>query len=152
MELDAEKTGVANIGGEMVAQFDVSAFELEDTAVLDVQNLNRTGDLLYNGKPVRITVYGPGSKQGVKAMHKLGLQAQLRLKATFAGKLDKNAAQQADEELSAKLVAITASIENFPIVGGAAALYANPKLIDIANQVNEFFGILANFAKGSPTI
>lgn len=129
--------------------FDVSQFEIEDTAVLEVQNLQRTGDLLNHGKPVRITVYSPGSKQGVKALHKAGLQAQLRLKATFSGRLDKNAAQQADEELAAKLVAITANIENFPIPGGAAALYSNPKLSDIGAQVNEFFSNQANFSKGS---
>lgn len=149
MDLESEKTGVANVNGEAVTTFDVSAYEIEDTAVLEVQNLKRTGDLLYNGKPVRITIYSPGSKQGVRALHKLGLQAQLRLQATFRGKIDKEAAQQADEERAAKLTAITASIENFPIPGGAAALYSNPKLIDISNQVDEFFGSIANFSRAS---
>lgn len=129
--------------------FDVSQFEIDETAVLEVQNIRRTGDLLYNGQPVRIRIYSPGSKQGVKALHKAGLSAQLRLRATFAGKVDKDAAQQADEERAAKLVAVTHSLENFPIPGGPAAIYSNPKLIDITSQAEEFFGNLANFGKGA---
>jgi hypothetical protein len=127
--------------------FDVSQFELEDTAWKDIENVKRTGDLLYNGKPVRICVYSPGSKQGVRALHKAGLQAQLRIQATFRGVVDKDGGAQADEERAAKLTAITASIENFPIPGGAAALYANHKLRDIGDQVEEFFGNKTNFSK-----
>lgn len=148
MELDGEKTGIANVNGEIVTAFDVSAFELEDTAVLEVQNVRRTGDLLFNGQPVRITIYSPGSKQGVRALHKSSLAAQMALRATFQGKIDKDGPQQADENRAAKLVAITASIENFPIPGGAAKLYGNPKLRDIADQVEEFFGNGANFSRG----
>ncbi|MCR4331760.1 MAG: hypothetical protein NUV34_03515, partial [Sulfuricaulis sp.] len=45
------------------AHFDVSQYELEDTAVLTVQNLQRTDDLPgEGGKPVKITIYGPGSQ------------------------------------------------------------------------------------------
>lgn len=151
-QLEAENVGQKNVDGELVTEFDVSAFELEDTAVLEVQNLRRTGDLMYNGKPVRITVYSPGSKQGVRALHTAGLSAQLRLRATFSGKIDKHAAQQADEERAMKLVALTQSIENFPIQGGAAKLYSNPKLSDIADQVEEFFATKANFSKGATVI
>lgn len=130
---------------------DVSAFELEDTAVLTLQNLQRTDDMLHNGKPVRITVYSPGSTQGVRALHKVGIAAQLRLRATFQGKIDKDGGKQADEERLAKLVAITASIENFPITD-PRAVYSNHKLLDIANQVDEFFASAVNFSKASTPI
>ncbi len=130
---------------------DVSAFELRDTAVLTVQNLQRTDDLLYNGKPVKITVYSPGSTQGVRALHKIGMAAQIRLRATFQGKVDKDGGKQADEERVAKLVAITESIENFPGTD-PRKIYSNPKLLDIADQVDEFFAGKANFSKASTPI
>jgi hypothetical protein len=149
MQLEGQEVGKSQVNGEVVTAFDVSAFEIEDTAVLEVQNLKRTGDLLYNGQPVRITIYSPGSKQGVKALHKASLAAQMALRATFQGKIDKDGPAQAEENRAAKLVAITASIENFPIPGGAAALYANPKLRDITDQVEEFFGNSANFSRAS---
>lgn len=149
MQLEGEKVGESNVGGEVVVEFDVSAFELRDTAVLEVQNVQRTGDLMYNGKPVRITVYSPGSKEGVRALHKAALASQLTVRATFTGKIDKDGPKQADENRAAKLVSITAGIENFPIKGGAAAIYSNPKLVDISDQVEEFFGNKSNFSKAS---
>lgn len=132
--------------------FDVSQYELNDTSVLTVQNLQRDDDLLVNDKPVRITIYGPGSTQGVKALHKAGRAAQARLQLLVRGKTEKNAAEAADAERVEKLVGITANIENFPIEGGGAALYANPKLGDIADQVEAHFSDKANFSKGSPKV
>jgi hypothetical protein len=150
-EFDAEQTGVSTVGGEVVAQFDVSQYELEDTAILTVQNVERSDDMLYQGNPVRITIYSPGSKQGVRALHRAGQQAQLRMQALFRGKVDKKAAEQADEERADKLTMLTASIENFPIPGGAKSIYSNPKLIDIADQVEAFFNEKSNFSKASLT-
>jgi hypothetical protein len=134
------------------ALFDVSQFELQDSAVLTVQNVARTDDLLVGGKPVKITIYGPGSAQGVRALHKAGQQAALRMQALLRGKVDKDAAKSADSERVMKLVGITANIENFPVPGGAVAIYGNPKLIDIADQVEGFFNDKANFSPPSLTI
>ncbi len=134
---------------KVVDVFDVAAYELEDTAVLIVQNAQRTADLLYNKEPVKITVYSPGSKQGVRATHRATQAATLRAQGMMRGKLDKNSASQAAEERVAKLVAITANIENFPISGGAEGLYSNTRLIDIADQVEEFFDTKANFSKAT---
>ena len=130
--------------------FDVSQYELEDTSVLTVQNLQRDDDLLVDGKPVLITIYGPGSAQGVKALHRAGRAAQARLQLLIRGKAEKNAAEAADAERVDKLIGITANIENFPIEGGAAALYANPKLGDMADQVEAHFADKSNFSKASP--
>lgn len=129
--------------------FDATQYELEDTAVLNVQDASGTDDLMVGGKPVTITVYGPGSKQGVKMLHVSGRHAALRTTALIRGKISKNAAVEADEEKVEKLVAITAAINNFPYEGGAEAIYSNPKLCYIADQVEAFFSDKANFSKPS---
>jgi hypothetical protein len=133
---------------EVIAAETISSYELEDVGVLVVQNLARTDDLLYNGKPVKITVYSPGTPEGIRANHRAAMAATLRMKNMMSGKVDKNAAIQFDEERIAKVIAITASIENFPTTN-PKALYSNPKLIDIALQVDEFFTDRSNFSKVS---
>lgn len=131
--------------------FDVTQFELQDTAVMTVRNAKGDDDLMVDGKPVLITLFGSGSRQAVKAAHKAGLHAQARLQALVRGKTDKDAAEVAQKELVDKLVACTDKIENFPIEGGAQALYSNPKLGYITKQVLRFLEDDANFSKGSTT-
>lgn len=135
----------------MPPDFDLSKYELEETAVLTVQNARGDDDLLgADGvNPVTIELYGSGSRQAVKAAHKAGQQAQLRLLAMMRGKVDKRAAEAADEEMVQKLVACTKSINNFPVA--AADLYANVKLGYITRQVVKFLDDDANFAKVSST-
>ena len=134
---------------ETKPEFDLSQYELEDTATLTVQNAAGTDDLIgADGvNPVRIAIYGSGTKQAVRALHKAGMAAQLRVQAMMRGKVEKNAAEKSDEEQKEKLVMITKSIENFPIT--AEKLYANPKLGYITSQVLKFFEDDANFAKPS---
>jgi hypothetical protein len=67
------------------------------------------------------------------------------------GKTSKTAAEDADREQIDKLVAFTRAINNFPIEGGAEALYANPKLGYIRKQVEDFLGEPGNFSKPSTT-
>ena len=131
--------------------FDVSAFEIKDAATLSVQNVRGDDELLYDGKPVTIELYSPGSKQGVRALHRAGQQSALRVKNIVNGKISKTAAEDADREQVEKLVGFTAAINNFPIPGGAEALYANPKLGYIRKQVEAFLADEANFAKGLST-
>lgn len=131
--------------------FDISQFELEEVATLTVQNAAGTGDLLYNGAPVTIEVYGSGSRQAVQAAHRAGQAAQLRLHQVMRGKIDPKAAEKADEEMVEKLVACTRSVINFPIPGGARAIYENPKLGYITKQVVRFLEDDANFAKAPST-
>lgn len=130
-------------------EFDVSKYELEETAILTVQNARGDDDLIgADGKnPVTIVLYGSGSRQAVKALHKAGQQATLRLQALIQGKVDKKAAEAADAELVEKLVACTQSINNFPVE--PAALYSNPKLGYITRGVLKFLENDANFAKPS---
>ncbi len=125
--------------------FDVSQFELKDTGVLTVQNKQGDDDLLVDGKPVRIHLYGSGSDQYVKAEHRATNAATTRMQAAFRGKPVKNASEISATELAEKLAACTASIENFPIEGGALALYSNNRLGYIRRQVIKFLDEDANF-------
>lgn len=129
--------------------FDLSKYELEETATHVVQNARGDDDLIgADGiNPVTIELYGSGSRQAIKALHKAGQQAQLRLQALVRGKVDKRAAEVADQEMVEKLVACTKAINNLPVP--AAELYANPKLGYITKGVIKFLDDDANFAKPS---
>lgn len=129
--------------------FDLAKYELQETSTLTVQNAKGDDDLIgADGKtPVQIVLFGGGSREAVKALHKAGQQAQLRLQALFRGKIDKKAAETADAEMAEKLAACTQSILNFPIE--PLALYSNPKLGYITKQVAKFVDDDANFANGN---
>lgn len=131
--------------------FDVSMYELEETATLVVQNAKGDGELIGADRtnPVKIKLYGSGSRQAVKALHRAGQAAQKRLQDVVRGKLDPKAAEKADAEMVEKLVACTAEIENFPVA--AEALYSNPKLGYITRQAIRFLDDDANFAKALST-
>lgn len=134
----------------MTKEFDLSQFETLDTAALTVQN-PRGDELLVNGKPVVINLYGPGSKQFVNAKYKLDNAVQARSIAMLRGKQSKNAAEE-NRQLQAEFyAAVTASIDNFPIDGGALALYLNPKLNYITEQVEKFLNETENFMPALPT-
>jgi hypothetical protein len=122
--------------------FDVSAFELTDTAVLTVQS-PKNEDLLVDGEKVQITLYGPGSKPYVQAKHKFENATQLRSMALIRGKNTANAAQENEELLNERLSACTAGIENFPL--SPLEIYQNPKLIYIRDQVVKFLDDMENF-------
>src|ERR1035437_2306391 len=128
--------------------FDVSQFELEDTGYFTVLNAKGDDDLLVDGNPVIIRMYGSGSDQAVKANRKEISRTTARTKAMFTGKPPPNDAENAEREGAEKLAAVTASIENFPVEGGALALYRNPKLGYITKQAAKFFADDANFPKG----
>lgn len=125
--------------------FDISQFETVDYATLNV--LNPKGDELIGaeGKPVLINLYGPGSKQFVNAKYKLDNATQARSIAILRGKTSKNAAEEARQQQAEFYAAVTVSIENFPIEGGALALYLNPKLNYITEQVDKFLSETENF-------
>lgn len=129
--------------------FDLTKYELDETATLVVQTAKGDEDLIgADGvNPITIELYGSGSRQAVKAAHKAGQAAQLRLQGLVRGKVDKRAAENADAEMQEKLVACTASITNFPVE--PAALYANPKLGYITKQVIRFLDDDSNFVKPS---
>lgn len=130
------------------ADFDLSAFEVSDTAVVDIIGLDQE-PLLRHGQPVRITVYGPGSAAYVRAEGRAAQASQARALAALRGKAGKQDLEEQRQQQAEKLAAVTVGIENFPIPGGALALYANPKLGYITNQVARFLEDWANFKPAS---
>lgn len=151
MELDAKKTSETLVEGKVVAAaFDISDYELEDVAVLVVQNAKGTGDLIGADRinPVTIEAYSSGSKQHVRALHRAGQQAQARVALMVRGKTDPKAAEKADQEQVDKLVECTRRINNFPI--SPVDLYSNPKLGYITKQFARFLEDDSNFAKALP--
>ena len=131
--------------------FDLSQYELDETATLTVQNAREDGDLIgADGiNPVRIKLYGSGSEQYARADHRANNAATNRMQAAFRGKAPKNQAEMAQQDLAQKLASCTAAIENFPV--DPLALYSNNKLGYIRKQVAKFLEDDANFAKGSAT-
>lgn len=129
--------------------FDVSQYELEDTATLTVKNARGDGDLIGEDgvSPVVIEVYSPGSPQGVKALHKSSRAAQMRMFRSMRGEFDSKDAENAEREQAEKLAAFTKAINNFPVA--PLAVYTNPRLCYINRQVEEAIGKLGNFSKGS---
>ena len=126
----------------MAKDFDISQFETIDLAALTVQT-PRGEDLLVDGKPVVINLYGPGSKQFVNAKYKLDNAVQTRSIAMLRGKASKNAAEETRQQQAEFYAAVTASIENFPV--SPLDIYLNPKLNYITEQVEKFLSETENF-------
>ena len=128
--------------------FNLADFEVAETGTLDVLGLDQE-PLLYRGQPVRITVHGPGSAAYVRAESRVAQASQARALAALRGKAGKNDLEEQRQATAEKLAAVTTSIDNFPIPGGALALYANPKLGYITAQVERFLADWANFKPAS---
>lgn len=133
-------------------EFDVSKYELDDTGILTVKTAAGDDDLIgADGKTaVTIEVYSPGSPQGVKALHKSGRAAQMRMFRSMRGEFDKDDAVNADREQVAKLVGFTKQINNWPI--SPEQTYANPRLCYFNRQLEEYIAKLGNFMKPSSVV
>jgi hypothetical protein len=126
----------------MTKAFDLSKYETIDTAVLVVQNPKGDDLIGDNGEPVKITLYGMGSKQYVNAKYKLDNANQTRSIAMLRnGKTAKP--EEVNKSQAEFYAAVTASIENFPVA--PIDLYNNPKLAWITTQVDKFLGETENF-------
>lgn len=130
--------------------FDLSQFEAAESGVLEVMNA-KGEPLLYKGQPVTIELYSPGSTQFVRAQAKLEQANQVRSFAAIRGKANPNGPEEQRKDIVTKLAACTKSVNNFPIPGGAAALYGNAKLGYITEQVSKFLEDWANFPPASST-
>lgn len=78
----------------MSNEFDLSAFEAAETAVLEVLN-QKEEPLLFNGQPVTIELYGPGSAQYARAQAKVDTASQTRAFAAIRGKVTKTQPKKA---------------------------------------------------------
>lgn len=125
-----------------MSNFDLSAFESAETAILEVKDITGNAPLLFDGKPVQIELYGPGSDKGAAALSEF--QTGLR---TALFRAQQNLEQNADEPdlMAERLAKVTRTLINFPIPGGAAELYRNKKLAYITRQASVFIDSWANF-------
>ena len=105
-------------------------------------------------KPIRVHVYGPGSKQYARAM---SAKAARWLKhRERKGKTDQTAEEKALDQTEF-LVACTKEIENAESDTGATGaeffteVYSNERLSFIATQVTTYMNETANFTSGSTT-
>lgn len=133
-----------------MSEFNVSKYEAAETAILEVKDITGAAPLIgEGGQPVTIEVYGPGSEQAVKADAEIAQNNKTRIFAAVRGKEPKNAAALERDDHTRKLTACTKALNNFPIPGGAKALYENPRLGFIRQQVAEFQVDWANFPNAS---
>ena len=133
--------------------FDIAAFEVADTATFELEN-QKGEPLLYQGCPVTVELYGPGSAQYARAQAKINAASQARAMAVLRGKQGKDGEADMAEsrKLSAeRLAACTKALHNFPVPGGPLAVYSNPKLGYITNQVAKLIDDWANFPSASTT-
>ena len=130
---------------------DFGAFMLETTTRLELE-LPNGETMLYNGLPVAVHLYGPATEEYARAKAAMEKEGAARVfRAMNAGKNKKKGAEE-DREADAKfLTAVTASFENFPFPGGAFAIYREPRLKYIGNQVQAHINDLGNFFKASKT-
>lgn len=131
--------------------FDLKPYQNADVGTFIVRDQSGD-DLLYAGRPVRITVHGLGSKTQVAAERKQTKAAKLVLYAGIRGQVSSNGEEEEFKRDAEYLAACTVSVENFPIPGGALAIYSDPRLGYIKKQVQEFLGNAANFKPGSGAI
>jgi hypothetical protein len=134
-------------------------FEMEETGVL---HLRDAGDeLMYAegedgapdlAKPMRIYLYGPGSKQYAKALAARDNRWIERMKRR--GKVAQSAEEKVRDQAEL-LTACTQSFENLDTGSGATGealyleVYTSLKLSFISTQANAFLNETANFTKGS---
>lgn len=132
----------------VTAPTEFDAFFLATTAhlVLDTPD----GEpMLFNGQPVAVNLYSPATPEFVAAQTKREREVTQRVVSAMADK-NKNKSKKTDAtddaDADAKfLCAVTAGFENFPFPGGAEAIYREPRLKYINNQVNRHLSDLGNF-------
>lgn len=135
--------------------FDITTQAVVDTAPIHLKGAD--GEYLFDdGKPVRIILHSPGSKQFAAVEARQTNRAVKRM-ADNDGKITVAPPEQRAQEQAEDLAAITVGFENFvyPPAGEKKgeelfqALYADPKLGFIAQQVQKALRDWGNFKPGS---
>lgn len=131
------------------AAADFSAFLLDTTSRLELE-LPNGAPMLWDGKPVAVLLYGPATDEYAKARAAMEKESAARVFRAMGANKNKKKSGEDDAEADAKfLTAITAEFENFPYPGGAQAIYREPRLNYIGNQVRTHVNDLGNFFKES---
>lgn len=122
---------------------DFSAYFLNDTSAVSI-NLPSGLPMMCQGQPVVVHVFGPSTPQHTEARDALDREAAQRLVASFGGKASKPGSSDKDADAQF-LTAVTQRIDNFPFPGGVPAVYREPRLKYLADQVRAHLGDLGNF-------
>jgi hypothetical protein len=133
--------------------FDITSIEVSDTVDIEIMN-PATGEPLIGegGKPVTVTVYGPGSKPFAAAQSAASNRNVKRLRQK--GKLETTPEEDAASKASF-LTTITSSFNNFTYKGlengpdTFRALYLDLKMGWLTEQVNTGAGDWASFTKAA---
>jgi hypothetical protein len=110
--------------------------------------------MLFEGQPVRVHVHGPASQVFIDAKAELDRDAAQRVFGAMSkgqGNNKRGSSPESAEADAKFLAAITASIDNFPFPGGVAAVYREPGLLYLHEQVRRHLGDLGNFFGHSET-
>ena len=126
-----------------------SAFFLDDEPVGVDIDLPTGEPMLYEGARVRAHIYGVAGARHIKAKDVVQRESTKRVVNAMSTNAKKEK-EDADTDIKF-LVAITERIENFPFPGGLDAIYREPKLMYIAEQVRTASTNQALFFKGSAT-
>jgi hypothetical protein len=139
--------------------FDITTQAVDDTAAIHLKNA--AGEPLYadgdaRAKPVRIVVYGPGSKAFGAVETRQSARALKRMQDND-GKITAPTAEERVKETAEDLAALTVRFENFTYspAGDAQgaelfeAVYRDQKLGFIARQVTKHLADWGNFKPGS---
>lgn len=138
----------------MTDMFDITKEAVVDTATLHLKGLN--GELLFadaaREKPVRVIVFGPGSKAFGLVESQQSARAVKRMQDND-GKISVAPMEERQRETAEDLAALTVEFENFtyPPAKDAkgvelfTAVYSDPKLGFVTKQVAKFVADWGNF-------
>ena len=130
---------------------DFSAFFLEETSAIDLE-LPNGEPMLYDGAQVRVHLYGPATDRYQRASDAMQREAMRRAVAVAGQKKRKKQAEAEDSDADLRwLLAVTQRFESFPYPGGAEAIYREPRLRYIADQVRAHLADLGNFFRPGET-
>jgi hypothetical protein len=132
---------------------DISEVIVTDTVEIHLRGPD--GERMYTKEnlPVSVTVYGISSKRFAAEKSKSSNRALERLRSK--GKFNQSA-EDAAEERASFLTACTYKLNNFTYKGSddaeaIKAMYMDPKMGWITNQIDEEMSDWSNFSKPSPT-
>ncbi len=130
---------------------DIKKYAVEETSLLALRSANDEPLIGDDGKPMTVTVYGPGSKTYAKAQ--AANQNRMIDKLKRRGKTDQSAEEKAREQaefLAGCTQEFSANIEYDGLAGEALhkAVYADSSIGFIGEQVGKHLGDWGNFTKG----
>lgn len=133
---------------------DASTLRVADTATIHLKSADGV-PLYHDGKPVQITIYGPGSRQAA-AVETAQTSRALKRMHDNDGKVTAPTAEERRQEAAQDLAAVTVSFDQLTYgdkTGTALfeAVYADAALGFIANQVQKASADWGKFKGAQPT-